>query len=272
MLISERERCSAYCGGVVTTHGSYFVGPFNVVYPRFGVGPREYRTDDVPGFDGGDTPEELAVFVHGFLVSEREAKATFRIVRDTLGFYGYDHPLVGFTWDSDAVTAVDDWYPTVTIARLNGKRLAAFLRDYHRENPDTAIRLVGHSLGVRIVLSALRRLTRNGGPTVENVTLLGAAVDDDAPRLGGGGYGDGIAAGADAVDNYHSRNDRQLRSYRLFEFDAPLGRVGSEGTTPVNYADRGVPSVDDHLNYYRKRVGCMDSVLGDWGHPLDTGD
>lgn len=261
MIITDCERADDYDGGIVSTRGSYWIGPFNGVYPSvFGLSP--YRTDCVPGSDDA-APDEIALFVHGFLVDKRQAYATFRIARDTLRFYGYDHPLVGFTWDSDRVVAIDDWYPTALIARLNGRRLAAFIRSYGRTNPKTEIRLIGHSLGAQIALSALAALSDG---EVANVTLLGAAVDDEAPA--DGEYGDAIAASAGAVDNYHSRNDTRLRRYYpTVEWDVPVGLVGSDGDTPANYADNDVSdTVTDHLNYYRERVGCMDSALRDWGH------
>lgn len=270
MIVREPERAAGYDGGTVSTRGSYSIGPFNVVYPRFG-GPSPYRSDGVPGLDDDTAPDEIAVFVHGFLVDREQANATFRIVRDTLDFYGYEAPLVGFTWDSDRVLAIDDWYPTVAVARRNGRRLAAFVRDYRRANPDAEVRLVGHSLGAQIALSALERLS-GGDDCVDSVTLLGGAVDDDAPSFGVGDYGEAIATAADRVDNYHSRNDDRLRRYYpAFEFDVPVGTAGADGDTPANYTDHDVSEVDGHLRYYRERVGCMDDVLRTWGkQPIPT--
>lgn len=270
MLANERAPDCPYRGGVVTTRGSFRIGPFNLVYPRIFGGSGDYRTDDVPGFDDDCVPDEIAVFVHGFLVSEAQAETTFSIVRDTLDYYGYDHPLVGFTWDADRVLAIDDWYPTVRIAQSNGGLLASFLAAYRRANPDTSIRLIGHSLGAQVALSALTRLSRRSwSGTVANVALLGAAVDDDLPSLGWREYGDAIREVAGAVTNYHSPNDDRLRYYRLFEYDDPLGRQGVEGETPANYTDRPVPFVENHLNYYREQVGCLDLALRKWGSPLD---
>jgi pimeloyl-ACP methyl ester carboxylesterase len=264
MIVREPERVAGYDGGTVSTRGNYRIGPFNGVYPRPG-GPSPYRSDGVPGRDDDATPDEVAVFVHGFLVDRRQANATFRIVRDGLRFYGYDAPVVGFTWDASGALAVDDWYPTVAVARRNGRRLAAFVRDYRRLNPDAAVRLVGHSLGAQVVLSALERLS-GGDDGVDSVTLLGGAVDDDAPSFGVGDYGDAIATAAGRVDNYHSRNDDRLRRYYpAVEFDAPVGTAGADGDTPANYTDHDVADVDGHLRYYRERVGCLDDVLQAWG-------
>lgn len=253
-----------YDGGVVTTRGSYRIGPFNGVYPSLGVVPREYRTDGVPGCDDDREPSEIALFVHGFLLSEPQASTSFDIVRNTLRQNGYDHPLVGFTWDSDRVTAIDDWYPTVAIAALNGKRLAAFLTGYRRENPGTEVRLVGHSLGARVVLSALESLADSNSETVENVALLGAAVDDETPGRWVGRYGDAVANGADSVTNYHSRNDDRLLSYTVAQWDVPLGRRGADGRPPANYTDRDVSFVESHLAYYREGVGCLDLAVRNW--------
>ncbi|MDY7080963.1 MAG: alpha/beta hydrolase, partial [Halobacteria archaeon] len=81
----------------------------------------------IPGFapddlamDGGmdesnHAPEELVVFVHGWQTTPREALSDFSSVREAFRENGYDHPVVGFSWDSD--TRLQDWNAAKRIAR-----------------------------------------------------------------------------------------------------------------------------------------------------------
>lgn len=257
-------------GPTVSTRRHYRVGFLNLVYRAPDVGEFEYSSESVPGLDGGRTPEEIAVFVHGWLIDDADAETTFGIVRETLRANGYDAPLVGYEWDADQVYWFDDWYPSVEIARRNGGKLARFLADLRRRNPDTAVRLIGHSLGTRVVLAALGSLAVDDHPTgdwdgvVEHVTLLGAALDDEAPTPLGE-YGDAVRDRAGAVDNFHTPADERLaRGYRSVEFEAPLGTVGADGPTPTNYEDHNAGPVQDHLDYYRQGVGVLDTAIAEW--------
>jgi len=256
-------------GPTVSTRGHYRVGPFNFVYRSPGVGRYEYEATGVPGLDG-PPPAELAVFVHGWFLDEDDADATFAIVRDTLGANGYGAPLVGFEWDADDVYWFDDWYPSVAIARRNGDKLARFLADLRRANPDLPVRLLGHSLGARVVLAALESLLEDDHPTgtwdgrVEHVTLLGAAAADEAPT-DFGRYETAVAEAAESVDNFHTTADESLANgYRSVEFGDPLGAVGADGPTPRTYADLFADPVEDHVDYYRQDVGVLDVAVRRW--------
>lgn len=268
-LATGRAAGRQAAGPTVSTRGHYRIGPFNFVYRSPDVGRYEYETTSVPGLDGSP-PEEVAVFVHGWFIDEDDAGATFSIVRDTLRANGYDAPLVGFEWDADDVYWFDDWYPSVAIARRNGDKLARFLADLRRANPDVSVRLVGHSLGARVVLAALESLAEDDHSTgawdgeVEHVTLLGAAAADEAPT-DFGRYETAVAESAAAVDNFHTTADGSLANgYRSVEFGDPLGTAGADGPTPPNYEDLFADPVEDHVDYYRTDVGVLDVAVRRW--------
>ncbi len=267
----------AWSGPTVSTRGHYTIGGFNFVYRTWGVGEYEYETRGVPGMEG-DASDEVALFVHGWLIDDADADTTFGIVRDTLRAVSYDAPLVGFEWDADQVYWFDDWYPSVEIARRNGGKLARFLADFRRANPDTAVRVIGHSLGTAVVLAALESLAADDHPTgdwdgvVESVTLLGAALDDEAPTAVGE-YGEAVETRADEIDNFHTTADERLaRGYRSVAFDDPLGTVGADGPTPTGYEDHRAASVRDHLDYYRQGVGVLDAATAEWHSDGGEGD
>ncbi len=268
-LAAGRAAGQRAAGPTVSTRGHYRVGPFNFVYRSPGVGRYEYEATGVPGL-GGPALEEVAVFVHGWFLGEDDADETFAIVRDALRAVGYGAPLVGYEWDADDVYWFDDWYPSVAIARRNGEKLARFLADFRRANPEVPVRLLGHSLGARVVLAALESLVEDDHPTgswdgrVESVTLLGAAAADEAPT-DFGRYETAVADAAESVDNFHTTADEALATgYRSVEFGDPLGTVGAGGPTPPNYRDVFADPVRDHVDYYRQDVGVLDVAVRRW--------
>jgi esterase/lipase superfamily enzyme len=79
------------------------------------------------------------------------------------------------------------WGIAEIIAKKNGPKLAHFIFDLKDNCPNTDIRLIAHSLGARLVLSALNSLHNenqewnNKNFKVASVHLMGAAVDDEEP-------------------------------------------------------------------------------------------
>ncbi len=147
-------------------------------------------------------PQEVVVYVHGVWTysgtndgDDNEgqtmmldnAAEIFDRARMSLDMLGYTFPLIGFTWDSDTELSSDGWEHAKQIAKANSPKLAQFLVDLEnfckQMEPDTEIkiRLIGHSLGARVVLSILESLGReNELPyKIESVNLMGAAVDND---------------------------------------------------------------------------------------------
>jgi hypothetical protein len=96
-------------------------------------------------------------------------------------------PLIGFSWDSDI-----DWFDAKTLAKENGKKLASFIFNYMNKcqlqgNKTSDIRLIGHSIGSRVILSTLDNLrtlmakdnNTNNDFKIASVHILGAAVDNE---------------------------------------------------------------------------------------------
>ncbi|WP_128478237.1 esterase/lipase family protein [Halorussus pelagicus] len=223
---------------------------------------RNYSTvGDIPGY-GSANPDEILVSVHGWRVAAADAPDHFATVKQSLRNNGYDHPVIGFSYDSD--TSTDNWWPTTDIAERNGKKLANFLTDYRAET-GARVRLVGHSMGGRVVPATLRALNNLGkSDFVESATLLGAATDNDAVAVGGE-YGDDIAAAAKSVDNYWKSDDDVLNwAYSAGEFDSAVGEEGCEGTPPANYTDHNVDYVSDHFSYHEHGNGCMAEVVSNF--------
>lgn len=218
---------------------------------------------DVPGITG-DAPEELLVHVHGFMNDDASAVRLFRRMRESLRQHNYDHPVVGFSWDSD--WNANRWWSTVRIARRNGRKLAAFVRDYRQRNPGTKIRFTGHSLGAQVTVSALEALRQHGVTAgIPSASLLGGAIRTTDVATDGE-YGDAIAAVPASLHNYYSDRDGVLKgAFGPAERASAVGRVGCRGTAPGNYHDHDVSDeVRSHFDYIRPDRGCIGRVVADF--------
>lgn len=105
-------------------------------------------------------------------------------------------PLIGFSWDSDTAFSLDDmstsqrgWNIAKNIANKNGPLLEQFIDSFRQECREDNLRIIAHSLGARVVLSAIQSLYVNHNTTVlpsktiTSVHLLGPAVNDEQVSL-----------------------------------------------------------------------------------------
>lgn len=246
--------------GEVSTRGHFDIGWGGVELTE-GHDETDFDTDGIPGYDEGDPPSELVVMVHGFMNDESSARQTFGDTADGLRANDYDSPVVGFSWDSD--WSLFQWWSATEIARRNGPKLAAFLNDYERQAGGTTVRLVAHSLGAQVVLSALDALREGDGTRPASLSLLGAAVEDQTVA-DDGAYGPAVASQVGQADNFWKSDDEVLAAFGGVEFDGALGRYGAEGETPDNYEDHQVDYVNDHNSYYLADGGCLHEVVAEW--------
>lgn len=190
----------------------------------------------------------IVVFVHGWEESEKNAEERLNRVKLSLENNNYTVPLIGFSWPSDTV-----WLGAQFIAQANGPKFAKLIYDITNDCPDAKIRIIAHSLGARVVLSALDSLHQNPFWTTNNskiasVHLVGAAVDDeevstrtefilsDQTNWGSSKSSYGQAIQDEVVNFYNlfSSNDTMLRPdklpilqiYPTFESDLALGQNG----------------------------------------------
>jgi esterase/lipase superfamily enzyme len=123
-------------------------------------------------------PPEILIFVHGWHVSSDVAKEQLDRVKMSLENNSYNTHLIGYSWGSDI-----EWNDAKVLAQNEGPKLAQFITHFIQEcNGNTQIRLLGHSLGSRVILSGIHAL--NNMLSIANfkllsVNLMWAAVDDD---------------------------------------------------------------------------------------------
>lgn len=174
------------------------------------VSARPRGSDDPRGF------KSLTVLVHGYNNSEHRALARWdddifpRLRRLTSA--DFDGLLLYF-WPGDAhrLKAVSSAaYPWRVRSAIDaGVELAEYLTRIAKLNdPKLTVRFVGHSLGCRVVVSALQALAELGAVPVEKVLLMGAAVPEgDCDK--GGPYQRAVATAGEVV--LHSASDTLLR-------------------------------------------------------------
>jgi len=241
----------------VTTRGHFETNWLGSVSLTDGNSETNYDTagDPIPGLDD-EAPTELLVHAHGWNNDLEGGVCSVGEAGETFGLEGYDHPVIGYTWDADF-----GWYSATEIAERNGKKLGAFVADYRDENPDTTVRLCCHSLGARVVLEALEYLSTELGETaVATTTLLGGAADNDAPALDGT-YGEAIETATGRLDNFWMTDDAVLDwAYSTAEWGTAIGASELDGDAPSNYTDHNVDYVPDHFSHYTPE-GCLDEVI-----------
>jgi pimeloyl-ACP methyl ester carboxylesterase len=214
------------------------------------------------GLNGQNCPPEIAIYVHRVWADEQEATEEFGRVDLSVKANTYDIPIIGFSWDSDTPQSPSGWNSAKQIANANGAPLAFFIFDFKLACPDSNVRLVAHSLGARVALSALGILnnaeTWNGRNfKIASVHLLGAAADnekvskDDQDSADGIVYGQAIEFQVDNFYNLFDPRDNLLEPrfvppiyYPLFEGNLALGDNGIELgiSEPTNYRDINVQS------------------------------
>ncbi len=231
---------------------------------------------DIPGLYTDESPDEIVIFVHGWNNNEVEAMNNFETLQESLKVNGYNYPLIGYTWDSETTSPDDtvflDFDDAKMISELNGPKLAQFIMDYKCDNPSTDVRLVGHSMGTRVILNAIDTLDKNNNcGKLASVHFIGSAVDNE--EVGMGDFGGSIQSQVVQLFNKYSHDDSALSGwYYAEEGDQALGENGVECgiALPTNYSEEDVTSIvgSDHSGYILQKGGIVDKIIQDWN---DTG-
>jgi pimeloyl-ACP methyl ester carboxylesterase len=198
-MVAEGQTTTTATGSppLVSTRGNFNLGTGELLQ---GHNSTDYMAMNVPGLQSSQCPKEMVVLVHGIWVGGRiyiygvnaveDSSEIFDRARMSLAHNHYTNPLVGFSWDSNTKISIDGsgWNIGKLIAKHNGPKLAQFILDYmntcKQRNQDTKIRLIGHSMGARVILSTLESLDSNqqwnrNNFKIASIHLLGAAVDDE---------------------------------------------------------------------------------------------
>ncbi len=119
--------------------------------------------------------------IHGLRNNKSGALSKFSIAQNRLRQLGYKYPVVGFSYDSNTkgVQYKSCGKKATDIGRIiakkNGVNLARFILDFKAKNPNTKIRLMGHSLGSEVIVHTLANL-RHKKDIIEAVYFFGGSI------------------------------------------------------------------------------------------------
>jgi len=207
-------------------------------------------------FDRLGGVSEITIVIHGLRNNKSGALAKFEIAKKRLVNLGYLHPIVGFSYDSNTkgvqyrsqekkATNVG-----VMIAKKNGKNLSAFLIYVKKSFPHLKIRLIGHSLGSQVILSALVNLKNK--KLVESVHIFGASIP--ANSVSTKKFGTIIQKTVNQkFVNYYSKNDSVLKNgFEQKLIPMPIGFCGKIGKSVSIYAQKHVHPDNHRFVSYAK--------------------
>ena len=218
---------------------------------------------------------ELAIYIHGVWTRQITAKEQIDRTNLSLNANGYNIPVVGFSWDSNTVINPTGWDIAKSIAKQNGPKLAKFLSDFKANCPNCNIRIIAHSLGAKVVESAV--ITLNNNETWKNnseynitsIHLIGAAISDRAASKNSP-FGIAIDNIVNNFYNLYNPKDNLLQNlYIKTENENPLGLLGlhKDEPFPSNYTELNVMSEIPPL---RMASGIykpfVDNTISGWGN------
>lgn len=197
--------------------------------------------------------KELVIMIHGLRNNSAGAIKKTIIAKNRLKKLGYLHPVIGYSYDSNTLGAHLNSHAKhaldvgVIIAKKNGQNLCLFIEDFKKISHKTKIRLVGHSLGSQVILSAIERLSKknqNDG-VIESVHLFGASISNNI--LSSKKYRNLLDKVInDKIINFYSPTDEVLFWGNKANYvDSPLGLNGIKGKTISKYSQRKV-SPENH--------------------------
>ena len=135
--------------------------------------------------------KELVIMIHGLRNDKSGAIEKVILAKRRLKQLRYAYPVIGFSYDSNTKGAhlkkseARALRVGQKIAKQNGLNLSHFIIDFKKKNPNTKIRLMGHSLGTEVILSTIKKLATNpkNNNILESVYFFGSSLENDFAQL-----------------------------------------------------------------------------------------
>jgi len=188
---------------------------------------------------------EFTIMIHGLQNNKTGALAKFKIAQNRLQQLGYKHPVIGFSYDSNVKNAHIKSHEQRAmkigkiIARKNAVNFAKFILDCRKQNPNTRIRLMGHSLGSEVIVYTLDKLKHKKN-ILEAVYFFGGSIPATSihPKKFGKILQNTVVQ---RILNYYSPNDEVLKyAYETGITERPIGYLGKEGKVVPKYVQKRV--------------------------------
>ncbi len=221
------------------------------------------------GHLASSNPHHILLLVHGYNNAQQDAERSYDTfignILNAIGSARVDLDAIAkFHWPGDESTILGSTvgYPfDINHARDAAARLADYLTQI--PVPTLRVTLVGHSMGCRLILEALGRIT-SATPDIGLVGLMAAASPVDFVRRGARLFRTGNPPRK--VLKYFSEQDRVLQiafplgqwaayQYQIEDdnYSEAIGRFGH----PPEYAS-GVPTRNGHSDYWPDRTIAAD--------------
>lgn len=203
-----------------------------------------------------EAPDELLVHCHGWQNDADCGKQRLNETRAAYDEQEYDGFVTGLVWDSSYA-----WWNAKEIADKNAVKLANFLTDFKDENPETTIRLQGHSLGARVVAETMFQLDEElAHDVVTSVIFMAGAIENHSVSMDGR-YGSAIENAAQHAENFWMEDDTILDwAFTTYEASKAIGNDGCDGPKPDNYTDHHI-QLADHSDHYKPDDGIIEEVI-----------
>jgi hypothetical protein len=192
--------------------------------------------------------KELVIMIHGLRNDKHGAIEKVILAKRRLKQLGYVHPVIGFSYDSNTKGAhlkkseARALRVGQKIAKQNGYNLSQFIIDFKKKNPNTKIRLIGHSLGTQVISSTLKKLATSSKNhnIVEGVYFFGSSLESNFAQLNKSGK---ILQKVvkSKILNYYCPTDQVLKQSHLDGLvKNPLGYMGSTGKTVKKFKQKRI--------------------------------
>jgi len=192
--------------------------------------------------------KELVIVIHGLRNDNKGAIQKIVIAKRRLKQLGYVHPVIGFSYDSNTKgahlkkSALRALLVGQKIAKQNGYNLSQFIIDFKKKNPNTKIRLIGHSLGTDVILSTIKKLATSSknNNIIESVYFFGSSLENNFAQSNKSGK---ILQKIikNKILNYYCPTDEVLKqSYQDGIIRQPLGYLGSSGKTVKKFMQKRI--------------------------------
>ncbi|ABA58272.1 conserved hypothetical protein [Nitrosococcus oceani ATCC 19707] len=166
--------------------------------------------------------KRLLLLIHGYNNEADDVCRAYSIIQDNVHRYlkgNYDD-IVGYTWPGGSEPL--NYYKARRRAGAVAPRVARWLAELTKVTQ--AIDVMDHSMGTRVILSALRMDTT---ARLHNLYSMASAVEDESIQYSREYFSSTKAC--DSVYVFHSRHDKVLRfAFKGAEWDRALGYSGPE--------------------------------------------
>lgn len=170
--------------------------------------------------------------IHGMQNDNSGALNKFMLAQQALDRVGYRHPVVGYSYDSNVRNAhirslaLRALIVGQKIAKKNGRNLSRFILDL-KDNTDTSVRLMGHSLGTQVIMHCMENLASATAKRniIKSVHFFGSSIE--ARYITSAHRRTMCRIVSSAIVNYYSPADDVLRlAHEYGHLKNPIGYSG----------------------------------------------